>query len=213
MPPPQFTISLIRELRGSPLTVLVAILLLEQSGQVPVTAQFLKDATGYGDHTITDALRALESPTRQLVIRVAGGWRLSYGFQLPLSIENREYRGFGVSGSSSAIEETNDPLLPPPGENREYRDSYQVSAKRKADRQACKSACIASGIHEPIASQISALAWTTPEYIRAHVSEVLCKGHEIGLAVWRIKNQWDAPTDKSDGYRYTTGKYADQIEH
>jgi len=213
---PQFTISLIRELRGSPLTVLVAILLLEHSGQVPVTAQLLKDVTGYKDHTITDSLRALESPTRQLVTRVTGGWRLTDGFQLPLSIQNRDIRGFDPSSSSSSssrFEESNDPLLPPPDENREYRDSYQVSAKSKAARQACKVACTTMGIHNPAADQISALVWTTPEYIHDHVAEVLRCGQVIGLAIWRIKNQWDAPIDKSDGRRYATGEYADQIEH
>jgi hypothetical protein len=147
------------------------------------------------------------------VIRVSGGWRLANGFQLPLSIENREYRGF-ISGSSSSsiIEESNNPL-PLLDENREYRDSYQVSAKSKADRQACKVACATAGIHEPIASQISALVWTTPDYIRDHVSEVLRLGQNIGLAIWRIKNQWDAPVNKNDGRRYATGKYADLIEH
>jgi len=213
MTAPTFTISLVRELRGSPLTVLVAILLLEQSGQIPITAQLLKDVTGYRDHTITDSLHALESPTRQLVIRVTGGWRLTNSFQLPLSIENRDIRGFGASGGSSRFEESNDQLLLPPDENRDIRDSYQVSAKSQADRQTCKFACITAGIHEPIASQISALVWTTPDYIRDHVAEVLSHGQEIGLAVWRIKNQWAAPTDKSDGCRYATGKYADQIEH
>ena len=215
MPPPQFTTSLVRELRGSPLTILVACILLEQSGQVPITAQLLKDVTGYRDHTITDSLRALESPTRQLVIRVTGGWRLAAGFQLPLelSTENRTNRGFRLSSSSSAIEETDDPLLLLPDKNRTNRDSYQTSAKSKADRQACKAACIAAGIHEPAASQISALVWTTPDYIRAHVSEVLRKGQEIGLAVWRIKNEWAAPKDHDDGRAYIQGKYSDSIQH
>ena len=89
-----------------PATVLVAILLLEQSGQIPVTAQLLKDVTGYGDHTITDSLRVLESPTRQIIRRVVNGWRLSQGFQMPLELQsqNRDIRGFVDSSSSFLIE-------------------------------------------------------------------------------------------------------------
>jgi len=223
---PTFTLSLVRELRGSPLTVLVACILLEQSGQTPITAQLLKDVTGYKDHTITDSLRALESPMRQLVIRCHGGWRLASGFQLSLELstgsvdnssENREYRGFHASSSSSSRLEGNNDLLSPlpllPDNNREYRDSCQVSVKSQDNRRACKAACLAAGIHDPAASQISALVWVTPDYIRDHVAEVQRRGQDIGLAIWRIKNQWDAPKDKSDSKRYAEGKFSEFIEH
>lgn len=182
-----FSTSLIRELRGSPLTVLVAILLLDQTGQVPVTAQLLKDVTGYRDHTITDSLRVLESPTRQIVSRVTGGWRLASGFQLPLTFENREYRdSFPVDDVVAVIEETSssfEEINNNRPQNREYRDSYK--------------AAVAAGIMDPKAGQIARLAWVTPAYINALEKDVKQGNWDnpIGMLIHRIQNHYPASTN------------------
>jgi hypothetical protein len=181
---PIFSINLVRELRGSPLTVLIAMLLLEQSGQVPVTAQALKDATGYRDHTITDALSMLESPTRQIVQRVYKGWRLSTGFQLPLELveENREYREKVLSSSCSlqdikltdSVEQEEEIQ-----ENRDFRENLAAAQK--------------AGIAEPKASQLAALEHVTPKLIRGHVTYALETGKAIGTAIYRIEHKWPVP--------------------
>jgi len=190
MTQPTFSISLIRELRGSPLTVLVAILLLEQSGQLPVTAQLLKDTTGYRDHTITDSLRVLASPTRQLVTRTTGGWRLASGFQLPLEIQNRDIRENVLSSScSSSNRKSNKLLQEPEQETIENRDIRGFAANHAAALQA--------GIRDPKASELSALPHVTPEYIQAHVAQAQEDGHPLGTAIYRIIHNWSVQVDES----------------
>ena len=163
-----FPIHQIRELRGSPITILLAIILLEQSGQVPVTAQLLKDVTGYKDHTITDSLRLLTLPDRQLLTRVRGGWRLAMAFQIPILLENRDIRenrvirDFPPSSCSSKnllintdSEEQEERMI----ENREIRDS-------DAFRENYEKA-ITLGIRDPKASQLAAMVHV--KIGRAHV--------------------------------------------
>jgi hypothetical protein len=224
----QFTISLIRELRGSPLTILVACILLEQSGQVPITAQLLKDVTGYRDHTITDSLRALESPTRQLVTRVTGGWRLTEGFQLPLELstgpvdnspQNREYRGFGVS-SSPSLNKSESFLLEEEeeGKNRKYRGfaNPDFNENHKLLRS--------YGVGEPKATQLANLHHVTPDYIQAHFAAIKDTALSIGTAIHRIEHQWTSdpellplppqkPKNQTDGRRYSEGEFAEYINH
>lgn len=229
MTAPTFTLSLIRELRGSPLTILVACLFLEQSGQTPITAQLLKDVTGYRDHTITDSLRALESPTRQHVRRVTGGWRLSSGFQLPLElstgtvdnfVENRDIRGFQHSSSSSHTSKTKSFLLEEEeeGKNRDIRDSRNPAFEDN------HKLLRTHGVGEPKASHLATLRHVTPEYIAAHFAAIEGSALTIGTAIYRIEHQWTPdpdllpppppkPKSNDDGRRYSEGIFADYINH
>jgi hypothetical protein len=219
MSTPAFTLSLVRELRGSPLTILVACILLEQSGQVPITAQLLKDVTGYRDHTITDSLRALESPTRQLVARVTGGWRLACAFQLPLELstgevdnsnQNRDIRGFGVSSSSSSSRRPVSFLLEEEeeGENRDIRGFGENH-----------SLLVSLGVGEPKATQLANLHHVTPEFILSHFNAIKGSTLGIGTAIYRIEHNWSvdhlppAPPKPRKGDRYIEGEFAEYIQH
>jgi hypothetical protein len=191
---PTFTLSLVRELRGSPLTVLVAIVLLEASGQVPVTAQLLKDVTGYRDHTITDSLHALISPTRQIVVRVNNGWRLAAGFQLPLETESRDNRGFVTSSCSSSNRKSKKIigiLKEQEEESRDIRDIRDPDLFRANYKQSLKL-----GIRDPKASELSALPHVTPEFIQAHVDATEAEGRPLGTAIYRIIHQWSPQIDE-----------------
>lgn len=190
MQSPTFTISLVRELRGSPLTVLIAILLLEEAGQVPVSAQTLKSVTGYGDHTIADSLRTLETPTRQLLARVTGGWRITTGFQLPLTFENRDIRGSLSSSSCSSLNKNeNDLQGEEEQEQTQNRDIRGFALNR--------AAALRAGIRDPKASILARLAHVSPAYIAAHVAQAKDEGHPIGTAIYRITAGWEA-TPRTD---------------
>jgi hypothetical protein len=210
--------SLPRQLGSKTFIVWFLLACAEQEQITPVSHRWLLDhmPAQTSPNTITTALQYLCNPENQIAVRVTGGWRLASAVQLPLQIKNRAESDSWASSSSSAMEESKDtfedPLLPP-ARNRAERDSWQVSAKSREDRQACKAACLNAGIHDPTATQIAALIWVTPNYIRDHVAEVQRHGQEIGLAIWRMKNQWNAPADKSDGRRYAEGEYSDYIEH
>ena len=192
MTTPIFSTSLVRELRGSPLTVLVALLLLEQSGQIPVTAQLLKDVTGYSDNTVTDSLHALTSPTRQIVVRMAGGWRLAQGFQFPLEIENRNISDFESVNAVNVVIEESDRLLEDNnnsrGENRNISDSHIRNLLHEV------------GIQEPMAGRLAKLHWMTREYISAHAEQIKREtwDHPQGMLIHRLQNQYPAPEFKPD---------------
>jgi hypothetical protein len=191
MTKPIFTLSLVRELRGSPLTVLVAILLLEQSGQVPVTAQSIKDCTGFGDHTITDSLRALERPTCQLVARVTGGWRLSNGFQLPLEIQNRELRGFDATTTTTTYispvfiknkkMEIQVEAEAVTGNNRELRDFATPN------QEAVYKILGESLVGEPLRTKLS-ISIDDPIYVLAHCLKAAYENIEVALLIHRLRS-------------------------
>jgi hypothetical protein len=192
MTAPIFTTSLVRELRGSPLTVLVAIMLLEQSGQVPATAQLLKDLTGYGDHTITDSLHALTSPTRQIVTRCAGGWRLSQGFQFPLEIlsgENREYRGFEPTATTTTIDRHGDvfeAVAVEADQNREKRDLISP------DQRVIHNILHREGrIGEPMATRLALMEGMSPIRALAHCTRAAFENIDTGLLIHRLRSMDD----------------------
>jgi len=182
---PIFTTSLVRELRGSPLTVLVAFLLLEQSDQVPVTAQLLKDITGYGDHTITDSLRALESPTRQIVSRVTGGWRLSTGFQLPLEIQNRDIRGFQATTTTTLYS----PVVFNNKVNKAVEEVHQNREKREFANPTQETIYKILGdslIGEPVRTRLS-ISLDDPVFVLSHCIKAAVENIDIPLLIHRLR--------------------------
>ena len=194
-----FPIHQIRELRGSPITILLAIILLEQSGQVPVTAQLLKDVTGYKDHTITDSLRLLTLPERQMLTRVRGGWRLAMAFQIPLLLENRDIREnrvireFPPSSCSSSKN-----LLVNPDSEEQEEEIIEIREIRDSDAfRANYKTAVELGIRDPKASQLAALPHVTPEYIQAHIDQVNDQDLPIGTAIYRIMHKWAPRIDKA----------------
>ncbi|TSA23289.1 MAG: hypothetical protein D4R70_00110 [Betaproteobacteria bacterium] len=184
-PAPIFSINFIRELRGSPLTVLVAIILLEQSGQVPVTAQLLKDVTGYKDHTITDSLRMLESPTIQSIRRVVNGWRIAQGFQLPLEIveKNRDIREFGPT-TTTRYEGRIHLLSPVAGEEAQNRDIRDFSPDQKTIHFILKTQGL---VGEPMCTRLALMDGIDPIFVLAHCAKAAMENTETGLLIHRIK--------------------------
>jgi hypothetical protein len=184
---PTFTTSLIRELRGSPLTVLVALLLLEQSGQVPVTAQLLKDCTGYGDHTLTDSLRALTSPSRQIVVRVPGGWRLAGGFQLPLEIqsENRIIREFEPTTTTALmVESKKNRYKAAVGEE----ENRELRGFESPDQEIIHRIFHIEGrIGEPMATRLALLPGMDAITAMAHCCKAAMENTETGLLIHRLR--------------------------
>jgi hypothetical protein len=183
---PTFTLDLVRSLRGSPLTCLVAILLLEQSGQVPVTELLLKDATGYGDHTLTDSLRALTSPSRQIVVRVPGGWRLAGGFQLPLTLdENRVIRGFEATTTTALMVESKKNLskaVVVESENRVIRGF------ENDEQELIHNILHNQGqIGEPMATRLALMEGMTAISAMAHCIKAAFENTETGLLIHRLR--------------------------
>lgn len=184
----------------------------------PVTAQALKDITGYKDHTITDSIRILEDPTRQLVHRMYKGWRLSSAFQLPLGTDGteviRDIREKVLSSSSGLIDiDLKQNPLPPPEENRDIREKLP-------NYESAHEAALKAGIRDPMAEKIADLPFVTPELIAGHVAQTQVEHKHLGAAIYRIMHQWPVNprylpdhNDNEDGRRYVEGQFAEFIEH
>lgn len=210
-----FTARMIRELRGSPLTVLLACVLLDQAGNHPITAQAIKDVTGYGDNTVTDCIRVLSDPVRQYLTRARGGWRLAGAIlQLPLSTApdgNREKYDFPPSSSCSSSNRKEEEFIA--GEEEE-----RIAKSEEIAKSTILETCLDLGIREPKASLLASLPHVTPQFVTDHVKAALAHGHTLGTAIYRIQHNWKAILDEKkpdppDGRNYITGEYAEYIQH
>ena len=176
---PSLTLKAVHQLKGAPLSIVVALLLLQRSAKAIELARYCN----YDQDTITKALRKLEDVFLfGLVVRVRGGWCLAdSAYQLPLTGEpNGENPKFSDNPpSSSRVNIVNESKeLTTTNQNPKFSDNYEV--------------CKELGIVEPSASVISDLEHVTPEYIRAHVYN-LKESDTLGAAVYRIKKGWKMP--------------------
>lgn len=203
VPPPVFTLRMVRELKGAPLSCL--ILLIASSN--PVSNDWLCMMSGYTDKPVAQALRLLSSPEYQLVKKARGGWVLAKDFQAALGSESRN---FSVPAAAVNIDSLsiNDSESVVAGRNFSDSDSDPVFF---ANLEACREV----GIGEPSASLISGLDHVTAEYIRNH-AKGLKRGEGIGLAILRMRNNEVAPevnTEESgDVVRYSGGQYAEYLD-
>jgi hypothetical protein len=99
----QFTHDTIRMLGIHGLAVYMLLRCAEQEGIVPVSHQWIWDRMPgkTSSNTVTNELRRLTSPERQIAIRVKGGWRLNREnvFQLPLEYELSEGENLAERGN------------------------------------------------------------------------------------------------------------------
>ncbi len=187
-----FTVSLIRELRGSPITILLAFIVLEHAGTRPITAKLLKDATGYKDNTITDGLRLLEDPTHQIISRVKNGWVLSTGFQQPLEI--RDIRELPpIVNDVVVIEDT------------EGQSNNNNSIK--PNNRDIRECLVEAGIYEPMTSKLAALPWVTVEFIQKHKKVIDEEQWEnpTGMLIFRLRNNHPPKQTKEERIRAKFG--------
>ena len=116
-------VRLVKELKGAPLSVVIALSLAAQ----PVSNEWLERNTGYSDKPVAKALAYLQE--HQFVIKTHRGWKLSDGaMQLPLPFEQVE-KGQQVP-DESIVDNSVDNFVDKPAENsdtnglsRNYSDS------------------------------------------------------------------------------------------
>ena len=182
----------LRSLKGAPLSVLVALFVFGPANRVDMIV-----STGWKKGAVDDALRLLEGIG--LVVRPSYRiWSLSDGArQLPLF-------NYPLNGSSDNPQDTqavdnssNYPL------NGQLVISSSSSSKQAAEEsklqpdQAILDVCADLGIYGRKRQALSKLEHVIaggPAYVRAHVAAV----SEIGLAIWRMEEGWDAPKSASE---------------
>ncbi len=189
-------VKLLRQLKGAPLAVLIAMLIVHTR----VTAEWLALVTGYSDKPVTQALKLLSA--YGWVIKNQGGWQIKEGVQLPLffGVESEKFR----SSSSSSTYLTNGSTIEQEQEVRKNSDFYVANYK----------AMKVNGIREPALSRLAALEHVTPAFILAHIKQVRSEHGNLGTAIHRIENNWEAPEiaeEVREFERYTSGAFSQYI--
>jgi hypothetical protein len=184
------TLTQIRALRGTPLTVLLTLLVAAR----PVTQRWLCRTTGYSEKTVARALQTL----------------VSLGY-----LERCDYRHWRLARQRPALVELM-PLLANPDEDGESPVSAPTAAAVHAGRvsapqPAAEAAgppdgskpdfddvCRAlgrAGIFEPMRSRLAALPHVTRRYVAAHAARADEEGSSAALLIHRIRSGDPAPPD------------------
>lgn len=205
--------TLLRELKGAPLSVLISLFLAHQS----VGTEYLCADTGYSDKPVARALRYLRETGRITQTGRFDGWQLAEGYQLPLGfdlLENNSSRNYSDSRPTTTALST---LL---NLNTSSYDSHVTSSSSNNSSRNYSDSNIndllqAAGIREPTATRLAALDWATAEYVSAHIAKAKADGIGIRLLIHRIREHDPIPkVDDSNNYhRYIEGEFADFIEH
>lgn len=189
-------IKLLRQLKGAPLAVLMAMLIVRSR----CSADWLVTVTGYTDKPITQALKLLSA--YGWIAKVGGGWQVSAGVQLPLMFsESEKFR----SSSSSSTYLTNVSTIEQEQQVRNNSDSFTANYKVMK----------MNGIREPALSRLSALEHVTPQFILAHIKQVRNECGNLGTAIHRIENNWEMPDVRMDIQempRFATGMFSQYLE-
>ncbi len=205
-----FTIEMLRTLKGAPLAVLIALALTRQ----PAGAEYLARVTGYSERPTEQALKLLADyglATRngRFAWQIAGGV-----VQLPfiLSETNDDEPPQVGSVKSRNKCDSNSTATTAIVESQEVRSGAAVvnateSQKMRLNLKILKEC----GIFEPKASEIAALDWVTPDYIRRHAGYGERRGDPKGLVIHRMLAADPAPLSeeeqRSEYYRQLNRKY------
>lgn len=208
----QLTTAMLRALKGSPISVLMALALAGQ----PVTVSWLEAITGYTDKSVSRALQALQE--FGLITRNGRyAWQLAGGVvQLPLMVpeldepEEPQEPPSGEPPTETIDGEARDPekfrlgkipspaLLASSGFNQNLDSSInQPLARQPADPvnfRVNSRELEQGGIREPARSRLAALAHVTPRLVRYHCATA----PNSGLSVYRIEHGWPVPEDWVD---------------
>lgn len=179
-------IKLLRELKGCPLSVLLALSIV----RLPVNASWLENMTGYSDKPVTKALELLVE--YGYILKLSGQkWQIGSSFQLPLGVESRNNSDISSTTSSSFLTEGNKDI-----EEAAVEEEPKVGINPIFDR------LNEIGIGEPVRSELIKKNYMTLEYLNAHYKKWKSEGIKgLGLLIHRLRSH-DLIIDYEDYRRY-----------
>jgi hypothetical protein len=186
---------MVRELRGAPLSIVVLLMATRQA----MSNQALVGGTGYSDKTVSSGLAYLEQIG--LVVRSSGGWRLTEGQQLPLTMGD-EQLDVDKTVDNPEVEEVEAenfrlPIVVKPvvvveseltlSESITTTD-FKRPESEKFRLQANLEAFREGGVDvNGFTRRLAAMEHVNPEYIRGHLAAAKAAGCRVGLALRRIE--------------------------
>jgi hypothetical protein len=175
---------LVQALKGNKAQIVLAFLF----ARTALDVQGLQCWTGLERHTLNDCLRALEA------IGLVSKQRGEHGRQVWLTASDLLFQMEGklpsapLSSSRGRFEGTKKNKLPPLPESRQMEG--------KLPSAEVLAALDAAEIREPKRSMLARLEHVTLELISAHVEQVRSNGQDLGLAIYRIEQNWPMPVKK-----------------
>ena len=196
----QLTTSQLRGLKGAPISVLMAMILVGQ----PVGAEWLEDTTGYTYKVVASALRFL-SEIGYIQRNGRYHWVITGEVtQMPLMAPQPELPDPTPAEqptSEEPLPENRVGIIPTPEPSSSSRvfnlDSSKENllARKPPDPEKFRvdanlQELAAQGIRDPARSRLATLPGVTPEMIRAHCAS--CPG-KLGQAIYHIEHNWPLP--------------------
>lgn len=191
--------TLLRTLKGAPLSVLAALFLTPTA----VSESWLAGMTGYHVQVVRQALTFLGPDGMGLAQRNGrySGWHLTgEAYQLPLPLQPLPAETENLT--ASAIISLSRPTTTTT--NIEERSDAYAAVAAESNGSAILSPSVihssaepvgrvdnllrTAGVGEPTRTQLKALAWATPEYIQAHIEHGRANGDKINLVIYRIRS-------------------------
>ena len=201
-------LSYLRQVKGAPLSILVALSAASQ----PVAAKWLGSMTGYSPNSITSALVLLSEMQLVSCNTHRTAWRLTNGVrQLPLSpaqIPDRKNRdpvtttALSLNGKkknhsaeAAAFKVSDREKRDPDRKNRDPNsEEFHLSILKDVLLDIFHSA----SIMEPTSTTLYELDWMTIEYAEAHISQAQKNNDPTGLLIHRMKSHDPQPARHID---------------
>jgi hypothetical protein len=184
-----FNIHTIRALKGAPMSIVVAMLLVKQ----PVGEGWLMSVTGYSQNTIRNGCKFL---LECQMIRRNGrydGYVLANGsMEIPMEIPQLG-ESQNMTLPSSTTTNTLNKKEHKISEEKEVEEDYRAS---KNDPRLVL--LYSFGVMEPTASRLIEKSWVTMTYLEAHIDKANKEGTPVGLLIHRIREHDPMPKKKNE---------------
>ncbi len=196
------TLTTLRALKGSPLSILIAMLISKQ----PVGENWLSSITGYSQNTVRKGCQFLIET--QMIRRNERyhGYVLTNGtMQLPLRMAEIGERQKMTLPSVTTTTTFN-------RNEKENTEEKAVEVRERASKNDTRTLIndsrlvllYSAGVMEPTASKLLENAWVTREYLEAHIERANRENTPAGLLIHRIRSH-DPKPEVLDEYRRPTG--------
>lgn len=199
-------ISTLRQLKGAPLSVLIALTIVQPRH---VSSSWLSGVTGYAIDSITSATWYLKEFGFVDCDSHRTNWRLTEEGvqQLPLPVSMIEpepknpdpekpdpelltYLKLYLNGKENFIEVSKQSFNDPDPEKPDPSNSIET----------CRNLLFDAGIHDPTATELCGLDYATYDYLDAHIEKARRDNIPIRLLIHRIREKDDKPNVQSSAF-------------
>ena len=190
-------LELLRELKGAPLSVLLALALVKQ----PVQIVWIESVTGYTDDTIVKALRTLTE--FNYAVRIGReSWQIATTIQLPFIPE-------ALPEPDKKLNPKISDLKPSTTTDININHSNNLRAVVVPEKIGVYDRLKSIGVGEPNRSRLANMEHITLDYLNAHYEHWKLENKPLGLLIHRLRSCDPAPKriNQDDYRRYTKGRF------